>query len=104
MTDEITTNLEVTRQSINVDVESIAPIRQFGPGSYDVANSTITANVNVPAEGTYRLVLAMETEEDTSAFVRCVSASDEDFDTTATFKRITKGQAGILQPVLEKAG
>lgn len=104
MPDEITTNLEVSRQSLNIDVESVAPIRQFGPDSYDVANSTITANVNVPTEDTYRLVLAMETEENTSAFIRCVSATDEDFDTTANFKRITKGQAGLLKPVLEKAG
>ena len=50
MPTEITTNLEVSRQSVNIDVESIAPIRQFGADSYDVANSTITANVNVPAD------------------------------------------------------
>lgn len=104
MPGDITTNLEVSRQSVNIDVESIAAMRQFGAGSYDVANSTITANVNVPADETYRLVLAMETEEDTSAFVRCVSATDEDFDVSATFKRIPKGQASILKPVLEKAG
>lgn len=104
MPDEITTNLEVTRQSVNIDVESIAIVRGFGPDSYDVANSTITANVSVPAEDTYRLVLAMETEENTSAFVRCVSATDEDFDTTASFKRIVRAKADILKPVLEKAG
>lgn len=104
MPDEITTNLEVTRQSVNIDVESIALVRGFGPDSYDVANSTITANVNVPVDDTYRLVLAMETEEDTSAFVRCVSSTDEDFDISATFKRIPKGQALTLKPVLEKAG
>lgn len=104
MPNEITTNLEVSRQTVNIDVESIAPVRQFGPDSYDVANSTITANVNVPSDDTYRLVLAMETEQDTSAFVRCVSATDDDFDTTATFKRIPKGQVSILKPVLEKAG
>lgn len=45
-----------------------------------------------------------ETEEETSAFVRCVSATDEDFDTTAKFKRITKAKASILQPILDKAG
>ena len=104
MPTEITTNLEVSRQSVNIDVESIAAMRQFGPDAYDVANSTITANVNVPADDTYRLVLAMETEEDTSAFVRCVSSTDEDFDVSSTFKRIPMGQASILKPVLEKAG
>jgi len=104
MSEGITTNLEVSRQSVNVDVESIAPLRNFGEDSYDVANSTITAHVNVPAQGRYRLVLAMETEEATSAFVRVVSATDQDFDTTATFKRIPQGQASILEPVLAKAG
>lgn len=104
MPTDITTNLEVSRQSVNIDVESIAPVRPLGPESYDVANSTITANVNVPADGTYRLVLAMETEKNTSAFVRCVSATDEDFDATAGFKRINRGEVGILKPVLEKAG
>jgi len=104
VTDEIMMNLEVTRQSVNVDVESIAPIRQFGPDSYDVANSTITATVNVPADGDYHLVLPMATEEGTSAFVRCISATDEDFDETAKFTRVTKGQAEILKPVLLKAG
>jgi len=102
--DQITTNLEVSRQSVNIDVETIAPLRGFGPDSYDVANSTIAAHVNVPAAGDYKLVLAMETEENASAFVRVVSATDDDFDTTATFKRIPRGQASILQPVLEKAG
>lgn len=104
MPDQITTTLEVSRQSVNIDVESIAPLYGFSPDSYDVANSTITANVNVPSAAEYKLVLAMETEESTSAFVRVVSASDDDFDTTATFKRIPRGQASILQPVLEKAG
>lgn len=47
----------------------------------------------------------METEEYTSAMVRGVSASDEDFKDSATnFKRIPKGQTAILKPVLEKAG
>ncbi len=104
MSTAITTDLEVSRQSVNVDVESVAPLRNFGEDAYDVANSTITAHVNVPTAGDRRLVLAMETEEYTSAFVRVVSASDEEFDETATFKRIPKGQAALLQPVLEKAG
>lgn len=105
MPGDITTNLEVSRQSVNVDVESIAAIRGFEADGYDVANSTITAHVNVPVAGDYRLVLAMETEEYTSAMVRVVSASDADFKDSATnFKRIPKGQAVILKPVLEKAG
>lgn len=104
MTNQITTNLEVSRQSVNIDVESIAPLRGFGPDSYDVANSTITANVNVPVAGDYKLVLAMAIESKTSAFVRIVSATDDAFDTIAHFKRIPKREVSILRPVLEKAG
>lgn len=104
MPTEITTNLEVSWQSVNVDIESIAPITGFIADSYDVANSTITAKVNVPAAGDYRIVLAMETEASTSASVRVVSSTDADFDTQASFKRIPKGQSSILEPVLTKAG
>lgn len=104
MPTEITTTLEVNWQSVNVDVESIAPTRGFTADAYDVANSTVTAHVNVPVAGEYRLVLAMETEENTSAFVRIVSGNDADFETQAPFKRIPKGQASILGPVLDKAG
>jgi hypothetical protein len=104
MPDQITTNLEVSRQSVNVDVESIAPLRGFGPDSYDVANSTITAHVNVPVAGDYKLVLAMDTESKTSAFVRVVSATDDAFDAIAHFRRIPKGKVSIVQPILEKAG
>ena len=41
----ITTDLQVLNQGINIDIESIAPLRSFGPESYDVANMTITATV-----------------------------------------------------------
>jgi hypothetical protein len=105
MARKITTSLEVTHQIVNDDVESIAPIRQFGPDSYDVANSTITAHVNVPSEDTYGLVLAMETEENTSAFVRLASAPDDkSFKDTANFTRVNKADAEGLVPILEKLG
>lgn len=100
----ISTDLTVLTQGINVDIESIAPTRSFGPDSYDVANSTITATVQVPAEQEYRLVLAANTEGGTSAFVRVVSATDSDFDRTATFKRLKKADAELLKPILAKQG
>jgi len=100
----ISTDLLVLTQGINVDIESIAPTRSFGPDSYDVANSTITATVQAPTEQEYRLVLAASTEGGTSAFVRVISASDADFDRTATFKRLKKSEADTLKPVLAKQG
>jgi len=100
----IATDLTVLTQGINVDIESIAPIRAFGADAYDVANSTITATVQAPSEQSYRLVLAANTEGGTSAFVRVVSASDEDFDRTVTYKRLKKSEADTLKPILAKQG
>lgn len=105
MSQEITQDLQVLNQSVNVDIESVAPVRLFNPNeSYDVANSTITAVVNSPEEKTYRLVLAADVESGTSAFVRVISSSDDKFDITAKFKAIPKKDAEILKPVLSKAG
>ena len=100
----ITTDLLVLHQGINIDIESIAPIQHFGPNAYDVANMTITATVQSPAEQEYRLVLAADVEAGTSAFVRVVSATKAHFKDVRNFKRIVKKDAGILQPVLAKAG
>lgn len=104
MATPITTNLQVLNQGINIDVESIAPVQGFGPDCYDVANMTITATVNSPAEQEYRLVLAADVESGTSAFVRVVSATKADFKRVANFKRILHREASIIKPVLEKAG
>lgn len=100
----ITTDLQVLNQGINIDIESIAPTRGFGPDAYDVANMTITATVQSPSEQVYRLVLAADVEAGTSAFVRVVSASKAHFKDPRPFKRIFKKDAGILRPVLAKAG
>lgn len=99
----ITTDLQVLNQGINIDIEAIAPLRSFGPESYDVANMTITATVQSPAEQEYRLVLAADVESGTSAFVRVVSA-DKHFKDPANFKRIFKKDAEIIRPILAKAG
>lgn len=105
MTPDITLDLQVINQTINTDIESIAPIRSFSPDeAYDVANSTITATVIAPEEKTYRIVLAADVEAGTSAFVRVVSSTDDKFDTTAKFEKIAKKDAMILKPVLAKAG
>lgn len=103
MTTPITTDLQVLAQGINIDIESVAPLRSFGPGSYDVANMTITARVQSPAEQEYRLVLAADVESGTSAFVRVVS-TDKHFKEPANFKRIFKKDAEIIKPILAKAG
>lgn len=100
----ITTDLSVLRQGLNVDIESIAPLHAFSDEAYDVANSTITATVQVPEEKEYRLVLAGAIEGKTSAFVRVVSASDSKFKDLVKFKRIFKKDAEIIRPVLDKAG
>lgn len=100
----ITTDLVVTNQSINIDIESIAPLGGFAADAYDVANMTITATVQSPAQSTYRLVLAADVEAGTSAFARLVSGTDQQFKKPAAFKRITKKDAEIISPVLAKAG
>ena len=100
----ITTDLQVLNQSINIDIESIASVRGFSPEAYDVANMTITAVVQSPADQEYRLVLAADIEAGTSAFVRVVSATKEHFKDPRNFRRIIKREAGILRPILVKAG
>lgn len=100
----ITTDLQVLSQGINVDIESIAPTQGFGADAYDVANMTIVATVQSPSEQKYRLVLAADVESGTHAFVRVVSASRAHFKDMRKFRRIFKKDAGILRPVLAKAG
>lgn len=101
----ITLDLQVVNQTINTDIESVAPLRGFSPSeAYDIANSTIAATVVAPEEKEYRIVLAADVEAGTSAFVRVVSSTDDKFDVTAKFKKIAKKDASILKPVLDKAG
>ncbi|WP_299040020.1 hypothetical protein [uncultured Pseudokineococcus sp.] len=103
-TTPITTDLPVLSQSINIDIESIAPTQGFGASSYDVANMTITAVVQSPADQDYRLVLQGDLEAGTSAFARVISASKAHFKDVRPFKRIIKKDAEIIRPVLDKAG
>jgi len=100
----ITTDLPVLSQSIDIDIESIAPTQGFGAGAYDVANMTITAVVQSPVDQKYRLVLQGDIEAGTSAFVRVISASKAHFKDVRNFTRIYKNEAEIIRPVLAKAG
>lgn len=100
----ITLDLQINKQEINTDIESIAPLKNFEQAhAYDVANTTITAVVVAPEAKKYRLVLAADVEAGTLAQVQ-VASSDESVKKPAKFKRIPKSQASILKPVLEKAG
>jgi hypothetical protein len=100
----ITLDLPVQLQTINTDIESIAPLQGFTADSYDVANSTITATVDVPEAKTYRLVLRADVEAGTHATVRVVSSSDDHFQQMVKFERISNQHADQLDPVLQKAG
>lgn len=104
MATPITTDLQVIKQSINIDVESIAPTKAFNENAYDVANMTITAEVNSPSDGTYRLVLAADVEAGASAIARVVSGTEDHFKDVVDFKRILKKDAEQIRPVLDKAG
>ncbi|HEX8227420.1 MAG TPA: hypothetical protein VF572_06145 [Candidatus Saccharimonadales bacterium] len=102
----ITLDLEVQKQTVNVDIESIAPLYGFTAGSFDVANSTITATVNNTSgtEQRYRLVIHADVEAGTSATARIVSGDTKTFKQPAEFERITDKYADIIQPILTKLG
>lgn len=100
----ITLDLPLTSQTINVDVESTAPAQGFSADAYDVANSTITAVVNVTEPKVYRLVIHADVEAGTYATVRVVSASDAKFKDPVEFRRIKNQDSEIIEPVLQKAG
>ncbi len=105
----ITLDLSVQEQSINVDVESIAPVQGFTVDSFDVANSTITATVINPtgADKEYRLVIHADVEAGTSATARIVSVSEANnktFKNVINFRRIVKRDSSLIEPVLQKAG
>lgn len=102
----ITLDLEAHKQSINVDIESIAPVQGFAANTFDIANSTITAVVNNPtgANKLYRLVIHADVETGTSATARVVSSNTTTFKKLVKFERITKKHSDIIEPVLAKAG
>jgi len=101
--DTIVLDLPIQYQTLNVDIEPVAQMRQFGADAYDVANWVATVAVNSPAEQIYRLVIPFAIESGTHATARVVSATDEDFDTEAEFKR-PKGKPEQFVPYLQKMG
>lgn len=97
--------LPVQWQSVNIDIESIAPLRQFNPQeSYDVANMTAVISMNIDQERAYRILLSCDVESGTRAFVRTVSSTDDKFDEVQRFKRIPKQDAIDIIPFLDKSG
>lgn len=97
--------LPVQAQAVTIDVESIAPFRNFDPSeSYDVANMTAILTVNVPIEQDYRLLLSCSVESGTQASIRTVSSTKDDFDKKKDFVRIKKEEAKDFFGFLEKSG
>jgi len=96
-------DLPINYQTLNVDIEPVAQIRQFGPDSYDVANWVATVAVNSPADQSYALVIPFAIESGTRATAVVVSSSDSDFDETAMFKR-PKENIDQFVPYLQKMG
>lgn len=98
-------DLPIQYQTLTVDIEPVAQLRQFGADSYDVANwtGTIAVNHQTPEPKEYRLVLPFATEAGTTATVRTISSSDADFDQVYKFKKPT-GSPEQFIPYLIKMG
>jgi hypothetical protein len=98
-----TLDLPIQYQTLNIDIEPVAHMRQFGADAYDVANWTGTVAVNSPAEQVYRLVLPFAIESGTRAMATVVSATDDSFDVTAQFKK-PSGSIDQFLDYLKKMG
>lgn len=99
------TELPVMWQSANIDVESVAPMRQFNLAeAYDVANMSAVICVQAPEARAYRLLLSCNVESGTRATVRVMSADDDTFDDIANFNRIPKQEAADFIPLLNNSG
>jgi hypothetical protein len=98
-----TVDLPIQYQTLNVDIEPVAQMRQFGADSYDVANWTGVVAVNSPADQEYRLVIPFAIESGTRASVSVVSADNETFDVVANFKK-PSGPANQFLSYLKKMG
>lgn len=96
-------DLPIQYQTLNVDIEPVAQMRQFGPDAYDVANWVATVAVNSPADQIYELVIPFAIESGTRATVSVISATNDDFDMVATFKK-PSGKIDQFVPYLQKMG
>ncbi len=98
-----TLDLPIQYQTLNIDIEPVAQMRQFGADAYDVANWTATIAVNSPADQDYELVLPFAIESGTRADIAVVSSTDDNFDVVAKFKK-PSGKLDQFVPYLQKMG
>jgi len=98
-----TLNLPIQYQTLNIDIEPVAQMRQFGTDAYDVANWVATIAVNSPADQDYELVLPFAIESGTRADISVVSSTDDAFDAVARFKK-PSGKLDQFVPYLQKMG
>lgn len=96
-------DLPIQYQTLNIDIEPVAQMRQFGQDAYDVANWTGVIAVNSPADQDYTLVLPFAIESGTRATVAVVSADNDTFDVVAQFKKLGGPEEQFL-PYLKKMG
>lgn len=103
----ISLDLELHEQSVNIDVESMAPVNPaFTAASFDAANSTIVAIVNntTGQPKAYRLAVRANLEAGASAWVQVISGDDASFKNKVKFERIVEANATIVEPILPRAG
>lgn len=98
-----TLDLPIQYQTLNIDIEPVAQMRQFGADAYDVANWVGTISVNSTVDQEYELVLPFAIESGTRAEISVVSSTDENFDVVSTFKK-PKGKLDQFVPYLQKMG
>lgn len=98
-----TLDLPIQYQTLNIDIEPVAQMRQFGPDAYDVANWVATIAVNSPVDQEYELVLPFAIESGTRADIAVVSSTDDNFDVVAKFKK-PNGKLDQFVPYLQKMG
>ena len=98
-----TLDLPIQYQTLNIDIEPVAQMRQFGADAYDVANWVGTISVNSNADQEYELVLPFAIESGTRAEISVVSSTDENFDVVSTFKK-PNGKLDQFVPYLQKMG
>lgn len=99
----INLELPIQYQTLNVDIEPVAQMQQFGPEAYDVANWTGVVAVNSPAEDTYRLVLPFAIESGTRATAVLASSTDDAFDKIVQFRK-PSGNISQFVDYLKKMG
>ena len=96
-------DLPIQYQTLNIDIEPVAQMRQFGTDAYDVANWVATIAANSRADQDYELVLPFAIESGTRANITVVSSTNDDFDVVAKFKK-PSGKLDQFVSYLQKMG